>query len=494
MKRALGVLVLIALLAVPFKASAVVKPGGACTKIGATSTISEKKYTCIKNGRKLIWNKGIAIPKLIPGTTPSPSPSPTETPGSVQSPAPTPNLNNLEFTWVITPTQLSKPGTVVDPDPTSLQDGGRNSTFVVRATNNGQSISGLKIEWRTSDSTGQIEASSDITDENGLARSWYITGVNTTQTISVVEPTTKKNLSIELANLNQATPTLGRPVVLGIKPPINSADITKVNVKATIVTSPLNTYYAFANFDNFYTGVQMVDCDNWGLFDLACNISRGEFRGHEAHFSVWDGLDQNGKVLQPNVVEAPSTTKCTPFSHEGSGRMCFAALDWKNGSPIEIIMEKIPGAPDNYQRLRVQAQLSSSKMQLIAVIDAPGGVRLNKEFASFNENWVLNQSTSCMDVPLRSFIVEGVIFTDILGNELKPSSGYAYGNVVAAGQTLCANWGVRDTPFGVEIFSGGSNRWIDIGPATYWRAKGYFIDNNQSTIMIRDLKLIGLSN
>jgi hypothetical protein len=494
MKGALGVLISIVLITVPHDALAIPKAGSTCSKVGATSINAGKKYTCIKSGRKLIWNKGVVIPKSIPPATPLMSPNPTKTPAPTPLPTPTRSLDNLEFAWQITPTRLSKQGTIVDPDPTSLQDGGRNSSFVVRATVDGQPISGLKIEWKTSDSTGQIEASSEVTDENGLSRSWYITGMNTTQTISVIEPKTKKNLSIEISNLNQATPTLGRPVVLGIKPPLKSADIAKVSVKATIVTNPLNTYYAFANFDNFYTGVQMVDCDNWGLFDLVCNPSRGEFKGHEAHFSVWDGLDQNGKVLQPKVVETPSTTKCTPFSHEGSGRMCFASLDWKNGSPIEIIMEKIPGAPDNYQRLRVQAKLSSNETQLIAVIDAPGGVRLNKEFASFNENWALNQSASCMDIPMRSFIVERVTFTDILGNELKPSSGYAYGNVVADGQTLCANWGVRDTPSGVEVFSGGSNRWIDIAPATFWRANGYFIDNNQATIMIRDLKLIGLSN
>lgn len=238
----------------------------------------------------------------------------------------------------------------------------------------------------------------------------------------------------------------------------------------------------------------MVDCNNWGLFDLVCSAARGEFRGHEAHFSVWDGLDPTGKVLQPSVVEAPSTTKCTSFSHEGSGRMCFAALDWKNGDSVEIIMEKIAGAPNNYQRLRVSAKLSSGTSQLLAVIEAPGGVRLKAEFAAFNENWVLNQSASCLDVPLRSFVIEKVTFTDVNGSELGPSSGYTYGNVVAAGQTLCANWGIRDTPLGVEIFSGGFDRWIEIGPATYWHANGYFIDNNQATIMIRDLKLIALTN
>jgi len=35
--------------------------GTKCTKVGATKTISAKKYTCVKSGKKLIWNKGVAI-------------------------------------------------------------------------------------------------------------------------------------------------------------------------------------------------------------------------------------------------------------------------------------------------------------------------------------------------------------------------------------------------------------------------------------------------
>ena len=36
-------------------------PGGKCSKIGTTSISSGKKYTCIKSGTKVIWNKGISI-------------------------------------------------------------------------------------------------------------------------------------------------------------------------------------------------------------------------------------------------------------------------------------------------------------------------------------------------------------------------------------------------------------------------------------------------
>jgi len=39
--------------------NAAVKAGGACTKAGITSVVSNKTYTCIKSGKKLVWDKGI---------------------------------------------------------------------------------------------------------------------------------------------------------------------------------------------------------------------------------------------------------------------------------------------------------------------------------------------------------------------------------------------------------------------------------------------------
>ncbi|CAN2226052.1 hypothetical protein MCEMRE191_01341 [Candidatus Nanopelagicaceae bacterium] len=83
MKKLLAALVTAALFLVPINAIAAVKAGATCTKLGATSTYSGKKYTCIKSGKKLMWNKGVAIvqPKPSPSTTPTPTPipKPTET-------------------------------------------------------------------------------------------------------------------------------------------------------------------------------------------------------------------------------------------------------------------------------------------------------------------------------------------------------------------------------------------------------------------------------
>ena len=46
---------------IPINAAA--KAGGTCSKAGITSVVSGKTYTCIKSGKKLVWNKGVAVAK-----------------------------------------------------------------------------------------------------------------------------------------------------------------------------------------------------------------------------------------------------------------------------------------------------------------------------------------------------------------------------------------------------------------------------------------------
>jgi hypothetical protein len=86
---------------------AAVKAGAKCTKAGATATASGKKFTCVKSGKKLVWNKGVAIkaaPMPSPIATPSPSPSPTpeptptSTPIPIPTPTPTPVVPTLSMT------------------------------------------------------------------------------------------------------------------------------------------------------------------------------------------------------------------------------------------------------------------------------------------------------------------------------------------------------------------------------------------------------------
>ena len=52
------------------------KTGAKCGKLGVTSISSGKKYTCVRVGKKLIWDKGVLVPVVNPSPSPSES-SPT---------------------------------------------------------------------------------------------------------------------------------------------------------------------------------------------------------------------------------------------------------------------------------------------------------------------------------------------------------------------------------------------------------------------------------
>jgi hypothetical protein len=47
-------------------ANAVAKAGAKCTKAGSTEVVKGKSYTCIKSGKKLVWNKGVKVAAPIP--------------------------------------------------------------------------------------------------------------------------------------------------------------------------------------------------------------------------------------------------------------------------------------------------------------------------------------------------------------------------------------------------------------------------------------------
>jgi len=70
--------------------------GTKCTKLNSTKTVSNIKYTCIKSGKKLVWNKGISLlpapAKPSPSAIPSQSatPAPSSTPSVSKSPESTP--------------------------------------------------------------------------------------------------------------------------------------------------------------------------------------------------------------------------------------------------------------------------------------------------------------------------------------------------------------------------------------------------------------------
>jgi hypothetical protein len=72
-KRTLSVLVVVALCVAPFPqaSAATAKAGAACPKLKATSIIKGKKFTCIKSGKKLVWDKGVVVKASVAKPSPT---------------------------------------------------------------------------------------------------------------------------------------------------------------------------------------------------------------------------------------------------------------------------------------------------------------------------------------------------------------------------------------------------------------------------------------
>ena len=85
---ATGAAVALALVIAP-PASAAVKQGAACKKAGQTSTVSGKKFKCVKKGSKLVWNKGVAVKK-------APTAAASATPMATKSAEPVASGNTME--------------------------------------------------------------------------------------------------------------------------------------------------------------------------------------------------------------------------------------------------------------------------------------------------------------------------------------------------------------------------------------------------------------
>ena len=65
------------------------KSGAVCSKLGKTQIYKGLKFTCIKSGKKLMWNKGEAIKKVAAASDPTPS----STPIPAASPSPSPSVS-----------------------------------------------------------------------------------------------------------------------------------------------------------------------------------------------------------------------------------------------------------------------------------------------------------------------------------------------------------------------------------------------------------------
>jgi hypothetical protein len=94
----------------PNISQAAVKSGSKCTKAGQISISGGKRYTCIKQGKSLVWSVGKKITQITSKPSTSPSPSSESNVSKNPTPSPTPSL---------TPTPTASP---TPKAPTSFDD------------------------------------------------------------------------------------------------------------------------------------------------------------------------------------------------------------------------------------------------------------------------------------------------------------------------------------------------------------------------------------
>lgn len=76
-KVIIGLPLLLAISLIPAYSAAPPKAGSVCSKQGATQIYQSKKFTCIKSGKKLVWDKGVVIKTPTTTLTPTPTASPS---------------------------------------------------------------------------------------------------------------------------------------------------------------------------------------------------------------------------------------------------------------------------------------------------------------------------------------------------------------------------------------------------------------------------------
>ena len=132
MKKPLALLVALTFVISSFSlpAYAAVKAGAKCSTKGEIKTSQGKKFTCIKSGKTLVWNKGVVIP---PAPTPSATPSATPTP----TPTPTQETVVVDANWYAWSFRFNKDGIL------ERKQGGSN-TWSAAPTRKGQNISAIR--------------------------------------------------------------------------------------------------------------------------------------------------------------------------------------------------------------------------------------------------------------------------------------------------------------------------------------------------------------
>lgn len=114
-----SLLIALALTLIPVMASSAqkVNPGSTCKIYKQKATYLNKSYTCIRSGKKLVWNKGVAVASPKPSVTPTPIPTAIGDPvGAIGgTPTPTPQIEAPVEKWQETQFAIVKALSLLKP-------------------------------------------------------------------------------------------------------------------------------------------------------------------------------------------------------------------------------------------------------------------------------------------------------------------------------------------------------------------------------------------
>ena len=133
MKRNLGLVISIAIFgaSLSLPAFGAVKAGATCSKAGLISTIAGKKFTCIKSGKRLVWNQGVQVAIPAPKASPAVASEPTaNTPTPSESKSPESKPANTPVSYP----EPSVPSANVDLCKIKENNANRNNSLFVLAT------------------------------------------------------------------------------------------------------------------------------------------------------------------------------------------------------------------------------------------------------------------------------------------------------------------------------------------------------------------------
>jgi hypothetical protein len=162
-KRLLIAFFAMILIAAPLTAVAAVKAGEPCAKAGIIEIADGRKFTCVKFGKKFIWNKGVTVRIRTP--TPTPTPTPTLNPGQQK----VSRITYSDPTLASSKIELCKIEQLNNSSPTGPRTGFPASTPAYAASG---TVKWALVPIDFSDFTGEANFRARIDDQMSLASEW----------------------------------------------------------------------------------------------------------------------------------------------------------------------------------------------------------------------------------------------------------------------------------------------------------------------------------